>query len=438
MSLDAISIGTYGNQFLKTKYASSYTSILPSDDQYISKQVGNLPAVKIGSDFEACVALVYGQSVTARGNKEQILNLNVPIIQPLQTASATSFIFTYRELLSTGMLERARASGDTAFGNIVDMSMDLSKQSFTKILEEVYLYGQRGIGTFTGVTADLNNRQVQIDIQEYAQGIWTASTGMPLSVYTTAGLLILNTSLESYDATNRKLTLTSVTGLSNGTAYKIYRTGFYGNEPIGLEGILRANTTLFGIDATGKWDLWAPSITDCGGAPLTYPKIIKGIGQNTARGLSRRLKMFVSPFVFNDLLPDYNTTVSTNSSPGPRAARMFMDKNDELKIVHGTESLKYIVNSCEIELEVSSMQKAGIASTIDPSTFVRLTNGPEEFKLVPLNGISGAGPASYFMGNENMATCEYRLEADTALFTSARNKNMIFTNITPSNYPGQS
>lgn len=412
---------------LKTVYDQGVTDALP-DNELISKILGYQRFERIGAQFQTSVNLSYGHSVTAMGDKDQNMNLAVPSIVPLQNATATSYVFVYRDIISNTLMQRATASGPQAFESATAVTFERAKKSFTKIQEEQYNYGVLGLGQFTAATADLAVSKVQILLAEWAPALWIASKDMPIDIYTAAGVKVLTTTVTAMaDLTTRKLTLASVTGLVDGTTYTIWRQGFRGLEAPGLQSILTNNTSLFGIDATGTYDLWAPNIYNLSSAALIFSKVARGVAQFRPKGLNKDLTLIISEDAFPDAIPDYNTTTQTTASPGARTSRYFMGPDDTMKLVHGTADLTYHINTTAVSIKSSPYQKNGYAPLIEADSLIRIGSTEKAFSFQELGG--GGGQAEYFRALENMNAFEFRLASDIAIFTSERNRSMIFTGI---------
>lgn len=412
---------------LKTVYDQGVVDALP-DNELITQIVGYGRSEKLGAQFQSSVNLAYGHSVTPIGDREQNMTLNTPSFTPLQNATATSYVFVYRDILSATIMQRATASNDQAFESATSVAFERAKKSFTKIMEETLNYGTLGIGQFVGNTTDLGNSQITISLGEFAPGIWIASKGMPIDIYTAAGVKVLSTEVtQMADLTNRKLTLASVTGLSNGTTYVIFRQGFRNFEAPGLQAILTNNTTLFGIPSDGTFDLWTPNQYSCASGSLLFSKVARGVATFRPKGLAKDLILVTSEDAFIDAIPDYNTTTETSTTPGARTSRVFMNADDTMKLLHGSTDVTYKINTTSVTIKSSPYQKNAYAPLIEADSLIRLGSFDKPFAFQDLGG--AAGEPQYFRALENMNAFEFRLSSDTALFTSERNRSMIFTSI---------
>lgn len=417
---------------LKNVYGKGVVNALP-DNELVSKLIKYGQFQKIGSNFTAAVNLSYGHSVTACGSNDQIVSLGIPVNTPIQNATAASYVFIYRDMISDTLINRATSEGPQAFGNAMTIAMERANKSFTKILEEQVNYGQKGMGQFVAATAVLAVSQVQISYGEFAPAIWIASKDMPIDIYDTNNTLVLSTTVTAFaDLTTRKLTLASVAGLTDGTTYNIYRKDFFGKEAPGLQTILDNNTTLFGIPSTGVYDLWTPNlynVSSSTSSPLVFSKVAKGVATYRPKGLGKDLTLIVAEDTFIDAIPDYNSLTETTANPGPRAARVFMDSNDVARLMHGTSELKYKVNNTSISIESSPYQKNAYAPLIDADSFNRIGSFDDEFQIKEFGMSQMGNQPIYFRVIENMNAYEFRLGSDSALFTAERNHSMLFTGI---------
>lgn len=417
---------------LKNVYGNGVVDALP-DNELISKLVGYQKFEKIGQSFTAAVNLSYGHSVTAMGPNDQNLSLGVPVIVPIQNATAVSYVFVYRDMISTTILNRAVAAGTQAFESAASVAMERATKSFTKIQEEELNYGQKGIGQFVGATSLLNNNQIQISYGEFAPGIWVGSKDMPIDIYTTAGIKVLSTTVTATaNLSTRTLTLASVTGLANGTTYNIFRSGFYGLEAPGLHAILDNSTSLFGIPSDGTYDLWAPNtynVSSSASSPLIFSKVAKGVATYRPKGLAKDLTLVVAEDTFIDAIPDYNSITQTNATPGARTSRVFMDDKDTVRLLHGSSELSYTINTTSVSIKSSPYQKNAYAFLIEPDSLVRIGSSDKAFTIQELGGAGTGANSEYFRVLENLNAYEFRLSSDISLFTSERNRSMIFTGI---------
>lgn len=426
MSVAADTVAT-ASGILKTVYDKGVTDALP-DNELVTKLVGYQRFEKIGKEFQVAVNLSFGHSVTAMGDKDQNMNLGVPSVIPIVNASASSYVFVYRDILSATIMQRASAESPQAFASASSVAFERAQKSFTKIQEELLCYGTLGLAQFTAATAVLAASQVQLANAEFAPGIWVGAKDMPIDIYgTVSGVKVLTTTVSAIpDLTTRKLTLASVTGLVDGTSYTIWRQGFRGLEAPGLQAILTNNTNLFGIDASGTYDLWTPSIYNISSSALLFSKIARGVAIFRPKGLAKELKLIVSEDSYIDVIPDYNSTTETTASPGPRASRIFMDKDDTAKLVHGTSELTFKINTSSVEVMSSPYQKNGYAPLVEADSLIRIGSSDKAFTFQEVGGAD-----RYFRLLENMNAYEFRLMSDIALFTAERNRSMIFTGIVP-------
>lgn len=434
----AVAMDTAGTAtaLVKTSYGS-YMDALP-DNELITNKIGFQKFEKLGRQFQVCVNLTYGHSVTAQGNIDQIMNLDVPVVTPLTNAEATSYVYCYRDIISQTILDRAMGNNPQSFESSVTVSLERAQKSFTKILEEVLNYGTLGLGTFTATTTDIGNGVVTIQTQQWAPGLWIGSMNMPVDIYTLTGIKVASViiggvpnGLAAMQLSIIGLSASNTYGLVNATQYNIFRKGFFGMEAPGLQAILTEATNLFGIPANGPYDLWQPNtypMPGGSGSSLTFTQLGRGISLYRPKGLGKDLLCIIGENSFMDLMPDYNSTVYTNATPGPRSARLFMDEKDVAKIVHGAEEVKFKVNSTSITVESSPYQKQGYAPVIEVDSLTRIGSTDKAFKFQDLGGAAGQ---RYFRALENMTAYEFRLVSDCALFTGERNRSMIFTNILP-------
>jgi hypothetical protein len=428
----ATAIDTVASQsaLLKRVYDKGYIDALPEREE-LTKLIAAGQMEKIGREFVSMVNLTTGHSVSAQGDKDQNLSLPIPVNTPPQNTTATAYVYVYRDIISATVLNRAPDEGAQAFSSAIGFAVERAQRSFTKIVEEQLNYGQLGLGQFTAATSDLNNSQITMLLAEFAPGIWIGAKDMPIDIYDANANLILQTAISKMaNLETRVIVLNSVAGLVNGTTYTIWRRGFRGLEAPGLQQILVNNTSLYGIDATGTFDLWTPAIHSAGNSSLIFSVVARGVAKNRPRGLGQNLKLIVSEDAFIDAIPDYNSTTETSANPGARVSRIFNSSGDVMKLLHGSQELTYKINSTSVEIMSSSFQKNGYAPLIEVDSFRRVGSISKAFQFQELGlSLAGGGGSNYFRALDNISAYEFRLMSDMALYGPERSHNMIFNNI---------
>lgn len=428
MAISADTVRT-ASGLLKTAFGD-YIDALPTNEVVVPR-TSQVKSHKIGSEFVEAVNLEFGHSVTALGDKDQVTHLNAASYTPVVNSRTTSYCFEYREVLTETILQRAQ-KGQQAFQSAAVVSMERAQKSMTRILEELYMYGNSGLSQFTAVTAMLTNNQVTIDYQEFAPAVVIGSKGMPIDIVNkTTGNIILTTEIMgvSYPDTNisaAALTLKSVAGLVNGVTYTIYRKGFYKLSPAGLHDILFSENSLFGISES-QYDLWAPNVVDNGGASLNYAGIAKAVQLYRAKGISKKITGICSDNQYLDLLPTYNSLNQTSTSPGPRSGVVFADREGKLNF--GTTDINFMVNSTQVEIISSPYQKEGYFYGVDFDAVYRIGSEEKPFSLRALPGATEGNIENYLRWVNETTLYEFNLWSDTALFTSERNKHFGIKNI---------
>lgn len=244
---------------------------------------------------------------------------------------------------------------------------------------------------------------------------------MPIDIYTTAGALVLSTEISAVDITNYKLTLASVTGLSNGTTYNIFRKQSKGLESLGIHYILNnTSSSLFGIDPTVR-GLWKANKYNVSSTALSFPKVAEGIAIAYGRGLEGALDLHVNSRVFSGMIPDFLTSRDTRSGSALSAGRVMHD--NEPNFVHGSKALKFIVNSVEVNLIANDYIKAGYAMGLANGSWIRVGSSEMTFNL------PDTAEGQYFRQLPDYASMELRAYSDQAIFCSRPARNILFHGI---------
>lgn len=188
--------------------------------------------------------------------------------------------------------------GERSFVNGVEFFYEGLQLSARKRLETLALYGGVGIGEVLTYTS--GDPSVTIKLSEWAPQIWAALEGCDIDVMSGSTATVRGTvRITAVDIENRKITMSgTVAGCVAGD--KIYFTGAYGNEMVGVHSILGTTTgNLFNIPV-GTYSLWKPNQLAITGA-MSFNALKKAISKSVSKGLYGKIDLFLNPGGWDDL-----------------------------------------------------------------------------------------------------------------------------------------
>lgn len=416
-----VSVSTL-NSLFKEVYADEVANLIP-ERELITKSVPFVSADKQnGNSYVQPVILSRNHGITFLGNGAGAGSprLNDPVAAITDRAEIKGSGMVIRGLMDYQAASRAQ-SGGPAFVDGTSYLVESLTDSFAASIEQVHFHGGKGLGKTTAATADLNANQITIQLAEWAPAVWVGAEGMPVDIYNSAGTsLVLSTEVTAVDITNRKLTLASVSGLSNATDYVVYRKQSKGQEAYGIHYILENTGSLFGIDAASR-GLWKSNTYAVGSTALSFPKVAEGIAIAYGRGLEGQVDLHVNSRVFAGMIPDFLTSRDTRSGSALSAGRVMQD--NEASLTHGTKALKFIINSVEVNLIANDYVKAGYAYGLASGTWIRVGSSEMTFNLPDMQ------EGQYFRQLPDYASMELRAYSDQAIFCNRPARNIMFTGI---------
>lgn len=424
------------NAAFKIQYADKMADLIPDMAPLMSKLPFVANKQRHGAAYVQPVVLSMDHGFTCHGPADNVLILNAPVLHNIQQAQITASAYSGRSWISTAALSRA-AEGPQAFidgtGHIVESLM----KSFTHMYEFAHWYGGVGMATVVGATAPLAVNKVEITAAEAAAFGFLGGEGMPVEIFDSSSTsLVLSTEITAVqigqdyqgNASDKiTLTLASVSGLSNGTTYVIYRKGYNGLEHKGLKYMLTQDN-VFGINGA-NFGMWRANRYAAASASLSFSLLSAAIARAIGRGLSGPLAGYCNPKAFRQLFPDYFSIgdVASSSSTDTRQsnpkARKFDNVEQTKNLVHGTKDVKIFVDSIEATIQSTEFVKGGDCFMLDQESFMRVGS------TAPTFNIPGMNEGTYFIPRQDASCAELRIFGDEAIFTSELNKSLIITGI---------
>lgn len=389
---------------------------------------------KSGRELVFPILISREHGFTALGQTGLNQSLRAATTAQIREARVVSYGYMGRTQIDT--MSIARAIGDAqAFVNTVQYKVKNLQTSFAVSQEIGLLYGQDGLGTVaSGSEADgtyggvvftngISGNKIKIASKEFGDHIWIGSEGMPVDIYTAAGVLVLSTVISSYDEVSEWLELESVAGLTDPQGYVIYRAGYKGNEGAGLMRIMKqtsSSTPLYSIDSATA-PLWRTSQYNVADQYLSFEMLAEGVSRAVGRGLASKATLHVHPQVFASLMPDFNTIKATGAD---FKSRSFVSGGDVKELEHGAVALRFYVGSVTLDVLANPFVKKGYAMLVAQEELKRVGSSDVTYDIP---GQSEGG--KYWRTLENIAAYELRIFADQALMSTSLNQHLLFSGI---------
>lgn len=432
-TVETVSTSLNGN--FKNVYGDKIMDLVPESDilyrndriKFVSKKG------REGLQFNQPVLVALPSSATWGLNGP---TLNSVVAMQMANATVTGSAITMRDVLSYDSAARA-ASSEAAFEGTVGLVLRTLFKAHGKFAEIDLLYGNGSItsgislaqsATSTQAGGGGTNVTVTISYGTWAPAIFSGFQNATLDAYQSGSKLNTNAVLQIVSVnvvpasstvggtmvlTGNATDLNTLQAASGGAAVDYYWGGAFGNNMVGISGILQNTGSLFGINAA-TYDLWQSNTFDCGSAQLTFSKLQQGVALAVSRGLDEDVLALCSPVTFADLV---------NEQAG---ARRYDSSYNAKKNENGSEALTYWGPSGKVEVVPHMFVHQGESFLIPPKELVKV--GPLDHISPTLPGIDG----DIFFQSPTQASYEVRLFSDFALLNNMPAKSTYLKSITNS------
>ena len=362
--------------------------------------------------------------------------LNSPIAMQLANATVTGSAITMRDVLSYDSAARA-ASSEAAFEGTVGLVLRSLFKAHGKFAEIDLLYGNGAITsgislaqstTVTQAGGAGSNVTLTITYGTWSPAMFSGFQNATVDCYvsgskvnTVGALTIVSVNVVPASSsvggtmvlTGAAADLNAVYAATGSTAIDIYWHSAFGNNMVGISGILQNTGSLFGISAA-SYDLWQSNNFSCASTQLTFSKLQQAVALAVSRGLDEDVMALVSPVTFADLV---------NEQAG---ARRYDSSYNDKKGENGVEALTYWGPAGKIEVIPHMFVHQGEAFILPPK---------EAIKVGPLSNISPTLPGidgDIFFQSPTQASYEVRLFSDFGLLINMPAKCTYVSSITNS------
>lgn len=430
-SVETVSTSLNGN--FKNVYGDKIMDLVPETDilyrndriKFVSKKG------REGLQFNQPVLLSLPSSATWGLNGP---TLNNPIAMQMGNATVTGSAITMRDVLSYDSAARA-ASSEAAFEGTVGLVLRTLFKAHAKFAEIDLLYGNGSLttsgislGTSTTVVSSGSNAVLTLTYGSWAPAIFSGFQNACLDAYQSGSKINTNAALQivsinvtpasssvggTITVSGNATDITNLIAATGGANIDLYWYGAYGNNMVGIKGILTNSGSLFGISAA-TYDLWQSNTFDCGSTQLTFSKLQQATAIAVARGLDEGVLTLVNPATFADLVNEQAGARRYDSSYSPK-------KNE-----NGSEALTYWGPSGKIEVVPHMFVHQGEGFIVPPEELIKV--GPLDHISPTLPGIDG----DIFFQSPTQASYEVRLFSDFGLLNNMPAKSTYISSITNS------
>lgn len=398
------------NGMFKVVYADKLQDLIP-DFAILQKKIGFAPADKqLGAYFAQPVNLSSEAGFTYNGEAGTVVTLNDAVNGTMKEAQVKGSELILKSQLAYTALSRAATQGQRAFKRASAWKIEDMNNAMRRRLEIAMLYGQVGVGTVSGLTGQV----ITLTTSSWAGGIWAGAENAVIDVYQAdkatvrqAGLVITKV-----DSDNMKLTVSgTVTGIvaTDVIFFKGANAAGTFNEMAGIQKILTASASIFGIDPT-VYSLWKGNNYDCGAAALTFTKLQDGLARAVNKGLMEDVLLLVSPVTYAKMNTDQ------------AALRSYDHSYKSSKGENGSESLVFFGTNGKVEVSSHPMVKNGDAFALPLETVQRVGSLDVSF------GVPGF-EEDFFTLVPSKNAVEVQCMADQAIFIEKPAQCVYFFNI---------
>jgi hypothetical protein len=414
-SLDLVSL----NALTKQVYADKVADLIPDYEPLLTDVPFVASDKQNGGEYNQPVLLSNDFGFTYLGSYDNQINLEEPVIRQSANAKVLGSALMGRTYITQVAASRIKGNSKRAFVDATKYAVESLVKSTSSVVETSYWYGGSGLATGQFASAgDLTNKIFTITAAEFAEALWMGALGRPIEIRT-GGTIIATAKVTKIDMENRQITVDTAGSAAHSTTYSVWAKGSYGMECNGVYKILSNTGSLFGIDAA-QYDLWKANQVNVAGN-LTFSAVALAVANATARGVRGKLKGYVHPLAFQTMIPDYVAL----KEAGIMKSRTFNQADEIQNLVHGTKTIKFYVNSVEVEFLASNYVKRGYAFLLSSDEWLRIGSSPITFDMP---GMPETG--EYWRLMESKASVELRIWSDSAIFTAKPATNILLTGIT--------
>lgn len=401
------------NGLFKEVYEDNLKRLIPDGKKILQKIKFVSKDRMPGNAYHQPVVLGMEHGVTFADDTEGAFALNPPVAGQIKDAVVKGYQLVLRSAMPYAQASRSLGPGERAFEEATKYLVGSMLDSVMKKLEIEALYGQKEYGTVEAVATGL---VVPITDAEFAPGIWSGSTNMPIEIYD-ATLTTLRggagATIASVDLSAKTITLSASDAAVAAAVVatdRILHKGAKNKEFAGIHAILANTGTLFGISAS-QFDLWkgsqfAPTVTSV----LSFAILQQAISKGVEKGLDTDVMVMVNPGHWDDLLTEQ------------AALRMYDQSYSSSQAENGSKTIKFHSQNGMVEIVPSIYVKEGYAYVLCVEDWVRVGSTDVTFKRPGQEG-------NFFRELEDHAGYELRCYTDQAIFCARPGRSVLISNL---------
>lgn len=416
------------------------TKVVPASS-IVQEEVEFVPdAQKEGAQFNAPVLLSLPSGFTygpGYATYQPIIPSNV------QYAFLTGSNINLRDGIANDLISRAMNDKNSFMTASKYVMMALQK-SMRKELELNLIYGSIGYGqvvAYTNINATTST--LYFSFGSFAPAIWSGLENCVVNCFNAGAQINGSTGLFTITAvtiaqqnpnfggsitvTGASADITALQGAGGinyvfvngataptGNTVDIYMNTSYGNQMVGIKGIVTATGTLFGLN-TAAYSVWQPNTFPCGSAPLTLGKVLDAGALAVARGAEDEvLDALVNPTTYANLIVEASS------------ARRFDGSWKKDTLSNGARYIEYYGPNGKMRIIAHPFVKQGEGFILPLEDAKRIGSTDITFDLPGF-----AGPALYLPSPTNTGV-EVRVFTSQALFHAKPSHCVYLSNIVAS------
>jgi hypothetical protein len=422
------------NGLYKEVYADRINDLVPESDVLLNMDNFVSKEQREGNKYHQPVILALPTGATWGVG---VVTLTNAIASQMGDAQVQGSAITHRDLLAYDAAAKAAQGGKQSFAEATSLIVKNLVKATSKFLELDLLYGggsSPAAGnslaqqtTNTTGTPSSTQTVVTISYATWASAIFSGmenaqvvfynagslvSSGVD-SIFTIASINVVPASATVGGTLTVNGTTTGTTALQalSSTTLDIYWNTSYGNQMLGLRGILATSSgTLFNINMS-NYSLWQSNSYDVASTQLTFGKLQAAIALGVNRGLDSDSMTLVSPSTFANLVDEQ------------AGARMYDSSYKGEKGENGFKKLQFFGPNGVNTIMVHIFCHQGEAYIVSEEELVRM--GPVENVTNTLPGM----PGDFFVQSQTYAAYELRCYANQAIFLEFPAHGVILKNI---------
>lgn len=370
---------------------------------------------KIGLVFSQMVYVTQPNGVTFAGT-DTPAELNPPVAALSKELQWDSFQIAMRERVSYAAADRM-ASKEQSYLSLLGDLPKLLRLSHVDFAETLFWYGAYANGIGVVDTGGISGNVLTISVDTWAPRVWVGREGVWLDAYR-SGVFVKSVQVTTYALTAHTLTVDNATGLAAGDV--LHFKGSVGIVKKGVVAICTETTDQFGQNPT-TYSLLKSIEVDCQTKRIRFLKLMLGIAEGRAKGLSGNVKLYGSEFTWPDIVDE----VDAARADPQRAKREGLGG---ATIERGADNLKLITPTGTVEYQCTSfMMRSLIVGEVQDSMLKRY--GGSDIHFVSEQPQGGDGESAYWLHAPNHLAYEMRTHCDNAAYTPRAGTLVLFKNI---------